>query len=71
MRRQGPRLIALGLLAALVAFLRCARTTKIQGASAIRLDDYKAAAPFEVDAQTIAEGEENAFPLPAALTSCG
>jgi len=27
-------------------------------------------APFEVPAQTIAEGEESAFPLPPALASC-
>jgi predicted acyl esterase len=51
-------------------FLRCARNAAIQGDPSIRLEDYKAGAPFAVDAATIAGATDQKFPLPAALRSC-
>jgi hypothetical protein len=49
-------------------YLSCARADAIQGDSAVKLDDYKESAPFEVPAETITAGESKTFPLPAPLT---
>jgi hypothetical protein len=40
------------------------RTTTIQGAPSVRLEDWRAAAPFTVDAATIAANTQPSFPLP-------
>jgi hypothetical protein len=52
-------------------FLTCARDATIQGDPSIKLEDYKAGAPFAVDSQTISEGTASDFALPPALTTCG
>jgi predicted acyl esterase len=51
-------------------FLSCTRNATIQGDPSLKLEAYKKDAPFQLDAQTIAEGEENAFPLPPAQHDC-
>lgn len=50
-------------------FLTRARTQTIAGASAVKLDAYKAEAPFAVDAATIAGAESDEIVLPGPLTS--
>jgi uncharacterized protein len=51
-------------------FLGCARNAAIQGDPSIRLEDYRADAPIEVDAATIDGATDAKFPLPAALRGC-
>jgi len=52
-------------------FLSCARDATIQGDPSVKLESYKSDAPFQLDAQTVSEGEQNAFPLPPAQHACG
>jgi predicted acyl esterase len=52
-------------------YLRCARTSTIQGRSSIFLDDYKQQAPFPVDASTVSQGTRAGFPLPGKPQACG
>jgi predicted acyl esterase len=49
----------------------CAGGAAIEGGPSIKLDDYKASAPFTVDAATIAAATDPAFALPGALSACG
>jgi predicted acyl esterase len=42
-----------------------------QGDPSVKLESYKSDAPFQLDVQTISEGEQNAFPLPPAQHACG
>ncbi len=51
-------------------FLRCRRTATIQGNPSVKLEDYLASTPFQVDADTVAAGTDPRFPLPPALASC-
>jgi predicted acyl esterase len=46
-------------------FLRCTRTTTIEGGPSVRLDDWKASAPFAMDAATITRSTDESFRLPA------
>jgi hypothetical protein len=52
-------------------FLSCARTKFIQGDPSVKLDSYKADAPFPVDAATISGATDPSFPVPPALRNCG
>jgi predicted acyl esterase len=49
-------------------FLRCRRTATIQGAPSVKLEDYRASAPFEVPAATIEQATDPAFTVPALQT---
>ena len=51
-------------------WLSCARPDTIEGGPSIRLDAWKKAAPFTVDAATITGATSNDFPLPGALQKC-
>jgi predicted acyl esterase len=42
-----------------------------QGDPSVKLESHKSDAPFQLDVQTISEGEQNAFPLPPAQHACG
>jgi uncharacterized protein len=48
----------------------CTGGPAIEGGPSIKLDSYKADAPFTVDASTIAAGTAPAFAVPPALQSC-
>ena len=48
-------------------FLTYTRTATIQGAPSIRLDDYKANAPFTVDAATVQSRTSSTFVLPPPM----
>jgi predicted acyl esterase len=48
----------------------CEGGAAIEGGPSIKLDDYKASAPFTVDAATIAAATDPAFALPGALGAC-
>jgi predicted acyl esterase len=52
-------------------FLRCTRTQTIQGDPSVKLEDYRAAASFTVDAATIAGATSSALTLPATQTCAG
>jgi predicted acyl esterase len=52
-------------------YLACQRTTTTQGDPSIRLEDYMANAPFDVDAATVAAGTAADFPVPGELSPCG
>jgi uncharacterized protein len=49
----------------------CAGGPAIEGGPSIKLDAYKASAPFTVDAATIAGATDPSFALPGALGACG
>jgi predicted acyl esterase len=51
-------------------FLRCQRTTTIQGGPSIKLDSYRSDAPFAVPAATVAGGTSPTFPVPPPQTGC-
>jgi hypothetical protein len=48
----------------------CSGGPGIEGGPSIKLDSYKADAPFTVAASTIAAATDPAFALPAALSAC-
>ena len=48
----------------------CEGGAAIEGGPSIKLDSYKAAAPFTVPAATIAAGTDPSFALPGALGAC-
>jgi hypothetical protein len=48
----------------------CDDGAAIEGGPSIKLDSYKASAPFTVAAATIAGATDPAFALPAALGAC-
>jgi hypothetical protein len=48
----------------------CAGGTAIEGGPSIKLDSYKADAPFAVPAATITGATDPAFALPGALGAC-
>jgi predicted acyl esterase len=48
----------------------CAGGAAIEGGPSIKLDDYKASAPFTVPAATIAAATDPSFALPGALGAC-
>jgi predicted acyl esterase len=49
-------------------FLRRARTKRIAGEPAVKLEEYREQAPFTVDAETIAAAEREDFALPPRMT---
>jgi predicted acyl esterase len=51
-------------------FLRCRRSTTIQGGRSIKLDSYLRDAPFAVPAATVAGATSPAFPVPPPLAPC-
>jgi uncharacterized protein len=51
-------------------FLRCKRTKRIQGDAAIKLDEYRDAAPFELDPAVVSGASAPKFPLPRAQKKC-
>jgi predicted acyl esterase len=53
-------------------FLTCTRpdSDRIQGESAIRLDNYKRTEPFQLPASLISQNTLAGFPLPEALRAC-
>ncbi|MEA2143495.1 MAG: uncharacterized protein QOI64_1925 [Solirubrobacteraceae bacterium] len=51
-------------------YLGCRRDQTIQGGQSIKLENYLKTAPFTVDAATIREGTDPAFPLPGAAAEC-
>ena len=51
-------------------YLSCARTQTIQGDASVKLEDYRESAPFAVDAATIRDATDPAFPVPARLARC-
>lgn len=44
--------------------LRCRRTATIQGDPSVKLDSYRADAPFEVSADTLAAATDPALSIP-------
>ncbi len=50
-------------------YLRCTRTATIQGDPSVKLEAYKAEAPFALDAATVAAAERPDFSVPST-TSC-
>jgi hypothetical protein len=48
----------------------CEGGSAIEGGPSIKLDSYKASAPFTVDAATIAGATDPAFALPRGLGAC-
>ncbi|WP_051324452.1 CocE/NonD family hydrolase [Candidatus Solirubrobacter pratensis] len=46
-------------------FLRCTRTATIEGGPSVKLDSYRAEAPFAVGADTVAAAERADFEVPA------
>jgi hypothetical protein len=51
-------------------YLSCARNDTIEGGPSVKLDDYLENAPFTVDAATIKDATDPAFPLPGGLQAC-
>jgi predicted acyl esterase len=51
-------------------FLQCARVQDLEGASAIRLDNYLRTEPFQLPAGLITQNTVAGFPLPEALRRC-
>jgi predicted acyl esterase len=45
-------------------YLRCARTETLAGAPSVKLEDYRATAPFNVPAATIEQAERSDFAVP-------
>jgi uncharacterized protein len=48
----------------------CAGGAAIEGGPSIKLDSYKASAPFAVPAATLAAATDPSFALPGALGAC-
>ena len=51
-------------------FIQCRRVQDLEGASAIRLDEYLEDEPFQLPADLIAQNTLANFPLPEALREC-
>jgi predicted acyl esterase len=51
-------------------FLTCRRTATIQGDPSVKLESYRANAPFDVPAATVTGATDPTFPRPAALKTC-
>jgi predicted acyl esterase len=47
-------------------FLRCTRTQTIEGGPSLKLEDYRAGAPFNVPADTVAQAERADFLVPTS-----
>jgi predicted acyl esterase len=45
-------------------YLRCTRTETLPGAASVKLEDYRASAPFNVPATTIEQAERSDFAVP-------
>jgi len=46
-------------------FLRCTRTATLPGAPSVKLEDYRAAAPFTVSSVTVSAAERADFAVPS------
>jgi uncharacterized protein len=51
-------------------FLGCQRNATIEGGPSIKLDSYKADAPFQVSAATVSGATDPSFPVPPPLAAC-
>jgi len=51
-------------------FLSCARTQTIQGDPSVKLEDYRANAPFAVPAATVTSSTDPGFALPPPMAAC-